>query len=501
MHRVDKGSTINDQEPVIYSNLNIQRYLLLTYLFIASGSCFSQDIDDKKRTIIKGVGTDLVLDYLDRDKATQMSEYINTKYTSEGYDSTLNLDEFTYEVTNDLRNISKDEHLYVAVLHRKLRLDKRKNSYRNIRIGRSGRVIIPIRYKVRNFFQRVRWYFRYKKYLRRLGRDKFSYGEIKILPGNIGYFELFNFDASSYYRRENKGRVKLKKVLKFLSNTNSVIIDLRNNTGGYIKMAEYFVANFVNYPESYFLTTETRVVVDSVTSERDSIYTRKWITPKLKNKKMRGKALYVLTSRYTFSAAEATTYFLKKKTNATIIGETTRGGGNGHFGGWYRKYYTIVVPRIRVYDEELNYSWEAKGIKPDIHSEYDSAFNAAYAIALDSAGVDSLILKTKVFSKSQSKLESKTFRYRSKFGLDTYCGAYRRVVVYQKGPNIYMEYDKSPPVKLIPRANDKFYADKFKYVRFKRDDDGEISAINLRWLDGYIEKYRRQKEPSATIKQ
>src|SRR5262249_23320063 len=57
-------------------------------------------------------------------------------------------------------------------------------------------------------------------------RSNFGVNQVEILPGNIGYL-----DFTSFYRPD-EARDAIDAAMRFLKNTDALIVDLRNNTGG-----------------------------------------------------------------------------------------------------------------------------------------------------------------------------------------------------------------------------------------------------------------------------
>ncbi len=93
--------------------MNVLRVLSLLLTFCFSFQAYAQT-DSTKVKIIEGITYDILREYLSYVKAKEMTDFINHKFQGGGYDSTLNIDEFTYELTMDLRKISHDEHICVS---------------------------------------------------------------------------------------------------------------------------------------------------------------------------------------------------------------------------------------------------------------------------------------------------------------------------------------------------------------------------------------------------
>jgi len=89
------------------------------------------------------------------------------------------------------------------------------------------------------------------------------------------------------------------------------------------------------------------------------------------------KPIYILTSRRTFSCAEAFAYDLQNLHRATIIGETT--GGGAHLVGSENisNGFTGLIPYARAVSPVTGTNWEGVGVKPDIAISADSSLDAA----------------------------------------------------------------------------------------------------------------------------
>ena len=109
---------------------------------------------------------------------------------------------------------------------------------------------------------------------------------------------------------------------------------------------------------------------------RDS-YSETWTAPDLASVYKPNVPVYVLTSSYTFSAAEEFTYNLKNLKRATIIGETT--GGGAHPGGpmLITDGFIVNVPQGRAINPITKTNWEGTGVKPNIETTADAALDKA----------------------------------------------------------------------------------------------------------------------------
>ena len=134
----------------------------------------------------------------------------------------------------------------------------------------------------------------------------YGFKEVKILDGNIGYLNLNQFADIKYAEQT------VAATMNFLSNTNAIIIDLRANGGG--------VPSMMQLLSSYFLA-EKPVLLSDFYERKTNTKTQLYSFENVNGKRSTNKPLYILTSKHTFSAAEAFTYTLKYLDKAIVIGE------------------------------------------------------------------------------------------------------------------------------------------------------------------------------------
>jgi hypothetical protein len=456
--------------------------IYLLTLLVVPNLLFGQT-DSTKFKLVESLTENIYKTYLDVDIAKAMCDTVKYKLAVAKYDTTLSLDEFVYEVNKDLRRVSKDNHIMVYPAHYRQSNYNYETNYQE----RSWRY-----WKRHNKKVNKRWKKFIKKYRERTKNDMFTYGEIKILPGNIGYVEIKDFNNTSYIKKENRNRISLESVFNFLKNTNSIIIDFRENLGGYVFLSAKLCSYFSDKPNSYFITAESVFRYDSsgIRKElkfKDKLYTENEINTSL----IGNKRIYILTSKRTFSAGELSTYKLKQlNTNTKIVGEKTTGGGNGHYGGTMEKYYSAVIPCVKIFDENnSNYTLEAKGIKPDIQTTSDSALSVAYSLSL-SGNTDTAKSKTKYFKKQKLVVDEREAFFKRKYA--DYVGDYRKIVITKENEKLYMTYDLYSKQILVPDANDFFITNDFEFIRFTRNKENNIIEIQIKHKDGYLEKFRRQ---------
>lgn len=198
-------------------------------------------------------------------------------------------------------------------------------------------------------------------------KDNFGFKEVKILDGNIGYLNIESFRNPKYDGKTAEG------AMAFLSNADAIIIDLRNNGGGFSTMVQLMA--------SYFFDGEPIQMGDSYSRETGKHY-QDWTLPFISGKRLPNVDLDILTSKESFSAAEGFAYFMKNRKRATIIGETTGGAAQPIDRIAVSDRFYIWLPTQRPVDPITNTNWEGIGVEPDIPSPAKDALLIAQMEAL-----------------------------------------------------------------------------------------------------------------------
>jgi C-terminal processing protease CtpA/Prc len=100
-------------------------------------------------------------------------------------------------------------------------------------------------------------------------------------------------------------------------------------------------------------------------------------------KRYLGKPVWLLTSNRTFSAGEAFAYAMKSLKRATLVGATTRGGGNPNMMLPLRNDYLLSIPIGESVSPVDGGSWEGVGVKPDVATDEKAALGVAHRQALE----------------------------------------------------------------------------------------------------------------------
>lgn len=194
--------------------------------------------------------------------------------------------------------------------------------------------------------------------------------QVRRLPGNIGYLKL------RYFALDEDGAKMIDAAMLLLKDTDVLIIDLRENTGGGGASDERLLGHLSRTPIP-MAVIEWRNEDGSIDRQPRAVSVPEG------GPAYPDKPIYVLTSKRTFSAAEGFAYDLKAARRATLVGETTRGGGNPSNRPNDLGYgIGAFIPNGRVVHPTTGTGWEGVGIAPDIETPKDGALTEAYARAL-----------------------------------------------------------------------------------------------------------------------
>lgn len=168
-----------------------------------------------------------------KEVANKVIKGLTDNLSSGNYEKSQSPAEFASTITTDMESLSSDKHLdliYDPEMVAEMKMQKEKgveHTYTAARIDQER-------------------------------MNNFGFKELKILDGNIGYMDLQVFFSAKY------AGDTAAAALKFFSNCDAIIIDLRNNGGGWDSM--------VNFLLSYFIDPEEEIVLKIMRSTIDSTY-------------------------------------------------------------------------------------------------------------------------------------------------------------------------------------------------------------------------------------
>ncbi|MEA5403324.1 S41 family peptidase [Arcicella sp. DC2W] len=321
--------------------------MMLLMLFVTIQNAEAQEKRvlhaQEKNAIITSIKTHLAESYIDLSLSQKMITELDKNLKSDRYNKTTDPSEFSKTVTEDLQSISKDLHLNVRFEPERIAQEKRAVS-EEMKLETE------------------------KKMAMQMAEINYGFAEAKILDGNIGYLNLRMFADVKYAEQTATA------TMNFLSNTKAIIIDLRTNGGG--------VPNMMQLLSSYFFD-ENPVLLSDFYERKTDTKTQLYSLAEVNGKRSTNKPIYILTSKHTFSAAEAFAYTLKHLDKAVIVGEVTKGGANRTKRINLNDEFTISVPYIQAIHPITKTNWEGKGVQPDIETNEKAAFVNAYIDAIN----------------------------------------------------------------------------------------------------------------------
>ncbi len=429
-------------------------YSILSFLTLSSSHKVSaqsdiQNVDispHQRAAIVSRVANIFEEHYVYEGVAKQIADYIRQKLDNGEYNSIENFEKFISQLTEDLQYISHDQHCNIYRYQKPSAVSKADS------IEQRNRELAELR------------------------RENFGFRNVEILPGNIGYANIFQF-----YDPKDAAPTAIA-AMNFLANCDALVIDLRENGGGHFTMCQLIC--------SYFFDAPTRLIDHHY---RDGDSHQEWTLPFVPGPKMTDIPIYVLVSRRTFSAAEGFAFCLKNRGRATIIGERTRGGAHPvEYYHFPQEAITIRVPYGRAADPATDSNWEGTGVEPDIQAP---AFEEALIVANIEA------LKKLVFDEPENGqkylLEWALDDYNNQLNpivlddseLSEYAGDYGvDKIIFERGTLYYRRHNHSQR-QTIPMGNDGFRIyDKSGYskyrIQFLRNSSSEITGFYLHAHDG-----------------
>ncbi|WP_228896218.1 S41 family peptidase [Pseudoduganella aquatica] len=195
---------------------------------------------------------------------------------------------------------------------------------------------------------------------------------VKVLDGNVGFLQIHKFDH--FYN----ARGKYAEAMDKLKDTRAVIIDLRQNAGGWPEAVNTFA--------TYFF--DQRVHLDDIYYRKQDLTVQNWTDAEPLGPRYGAKRpVYILTSPNTHGAAESFAYSMQKMGRATVIGRATR--GSAHLSDRFplSEHFQAWVPVARAVNATTGGNWQSSGVKPDVEAIRKDAMEIARRMAMETAGM------------------------------------------------------------------------------------------------------------------
>ncbi|MEO0731311.1 MAG: S41 family peptidase [Bacteroidota bacterium] len=203
--------------------------------------------------------------------------------------------------------------------------------------------------------------------------SNYGFVETTVLEPNIGYLKIAHFTNYAYL---SEAKVAVDRSLAILQNVDALILDVRDNPGGFEDIVAYFVSYFIDGPpvllQEYYARNTGRTT--SISTTRNA-----------PGKKRPDLPLYVLTNEQTGSAAESLAYLLKHLGRAKIVGDTTAGAGNGASSYTVAENFMVQIATVETINQVTKTSWEQVGVRPTIVAADEKALDVATNLAITAA--------------------------------------------------------------------------------------------------------------------
>ena len=425
--------------------------LLILPTFVFSQSAIVMDAKSRL-AIVTHVSQLLVDNYVFPDTAIKMSNCIRKKIKEGGYNQITDPVAFSDALTIDLYSVYHDGHLLVQFDPREM----------------TSQPVLP-NSQTNNGDE-----------LRRNKRANFGIRKTEILSGNIGYVSIDHLWADTVYGKET-----VKAMLQFVSNTDALIIDLRNCGGG--------SQETVNLICGYFLEKSTHL--NDMFDRAARTTTQYWTKPDRSFMKMNRMPLYILTNNKTFSAAEEFCYDLKNLNRATLIGETTGGGAHGTFSRNAGSGFILSIPYSKAINPITKTNWEKIGVKPDIEVPSDKALETAeitiFERLISGTNSTSELFDLKWDLELLKAINNPTVL--SPEILQSYAGVYgERVFTFENGSLFYQRTGR-PKFELEPMSPNtmKGKGNTYFKIEFIKNDRGIVDRVTVYYQNNRVESSSR----------
>ena len=315
--------------------------LLLPTVFLAAQSPEKPLGAAQRKTVVEGLGRELLKNYVFPDVAAKTAAALKDKLVKGGYDSATSTKTFGEVLAADLQTLGHDKHFQVE-------FDPEFKPEEDEDVAPTP----TQREEGRTLFARRSW----------------GIAKVEILPGNVGLLDVRGFGPAEFCGSA------FANALGLLSGTHALILDLRQNGGGEPDAVAFLCSYF-------FDEGDVRHLNDIYNRPKDR--TRQYWTTAVPGVRFGGtKPLYVLTSHSTFSGGEECAYDFQTQKRGILVGEATGGGANPGGPVALGEGFVAFIPTGRAINPITKTNWEHVGVVPDLKSPAAEALKLAHTEAL-----------------------------------------------------------------------------------------------------------------------
>ncbi len=284
---------------------------------------------EKLEGLIEALAKEIERSYVFPDVAHEIGARLRERLYAGAYEG-ISLETLAGRLTTDLRSVNSDKHLRVSPVGPRSVEQPPDHAQREQELAEAR-------------------------------RSNYGFQKVEILDDNVGYLDLRGFLPLEVARDTAAG------AMGFLGNVDALIIDLRANGGGEPSMIQFLC--------SYFFAERTHLN-DFEWRGKEGLE-EYWTFPEVPGKRLLDVPIFVLTSSYTFSAAEELTYNLRNLERAMIVGETT--GGGAHPGDTHdvAGLVRVFIPQGRAINPITKTNWEGVGVEPHVKVPAEQALDTA----------------------------------------------------------------------------------------------------------------------------
>jgi hypothetical protein len=308
---------------------------------------------------------DTLVDLLNRHyvaprTARQIEALLRKRQQDGKYDAMTNGGQFAAQLTADLASVAHDLHMKVKFTRRLLR---------------PGRELAPATNAAA------------------LADPMHKYGVANVdhLSPAIGYLRITAFPSRSLVK------ARYASALNRLSDTDALIIDVRDNHGGSTESVALLISYFVDGP--------TRL--NDFWSRDSGRTTQTWTEDTLDGKRYGGrKPVVILAGPGTASGGEELAYTMQALRRATVIGERTLGAANPIALHRLGDHFFAAIPDSRPISPITHTNWEGSGVTPDIDARSADALVVAKEMLhrqLDAAPPLHIVRPSRTFATALSR--------------------------------------------------------------------------------------------------
>ncbi len=409
----------------------------------------------EQREVVLAVCKEAAARYVLPEVGQAMSARLREKLEQGAYSSPAAPGDFAEQLQRDLREVSRDRHLFV---------DYDPGEAAALRAAGPGADDAPPSGDA----------------LEAARRHNFGLREVRILEGNVGYFDLRDFEHPSL------SGPKLTAAMELLADCDAMVVDLRGNGGGWASTTAFLASYFLPAGKAVHFTD----FYDRAKDETQQSWTQPWVPGRTRP----DTPLFILVSSRTFSGAEEFAYNLKALGRATLVGEQTRGGANNPQTVVINDDFVLWVPQGRPTSPVTKSNWEGTGVTPDVAAPEKEALDVAHRLALEKLlaaattardsfrlrwALDGLAARTRPV-----KLDPRA--------LPAYVGTYGARRVLSEAGVLYTQPEDRPRQALLPMGRDLFGVDGREDQRLSFDREGDrVIGLVLLSSDGSSRRLAR----------